>query len=136
MDVLTPEQRRLNMSRIRGKDTKPELAVRRLVHSMGFRFRLHRRDLPGCPDIVFPSRRKVINVHGCYWHVHACRFGRVRPATNAAFWDEKRQSNVVRDLGNEQRLRERGWSSLTIWECEVSAENLPELVRRFLGALS
>lgn len=136
VDVLTPEQRRLNMSRIRGKDTKPELAVRRLVHSMGFRYRLHRKDLPGRPDLVFPILRKVINVHGCYWHVHACRFGSVRPATNAGFWETKRKSNVVRDQRNEQLLREQGWSALTIWECELSAEKLPEMIRQFLRRLS
>ena len=132
VDVLTPDQRKLNMSRIRGKDTRPELAVRRLVHSMGFRFRLHRKDLPGCPDMVFPARRKVINVHGCYWHVHDCRFGRVKPATNEAFWETKRQATVERDQRNDMGLREDGWSVLTIWECELSADDLLGRVRRFL----
>lgn len=116
-DVHTPEQRSYNMSRIRGANTKPELIVRSLVHQMGYRFRLHRRDLPGRPDLVLPGRRKVIFVHGCFWHVHRCRYGRVVPQTNAEFWRTKREGTVRRDRRNRRVLRADSWDVLTVWEC-------------------
>src|SRR5688572_29685796 len=122
-DVHTPEQRSRNMAAIRGRDTKPEIVVRRIAHRLGYRFRLHRRDLPGCPDLVFPRLRKVILVHGCYWHVHACHFGRVTPKTNAQFWHTKRTANVERDKRNARALRRSGWQILTIWECQLRDEN-------------
>ncbi len=132
-DVLTPEQRRRNMSAIRGMDTRPEMVVRSLAHRMGFRFRLHRRDLPGKPDLVFPARRKVILVHGCFWHVHDCPYGRVKPATNAGFWANKRGQNASRDLRNLTALQAAGWSVLVIWECETrSPEPLERRLREFL----
>lgn len=118
------------MSRIRSKDTKPELVVRSLVHQMGFRFRLHRRDLPGTPDLVLPRHEKVILVHGCFWHMHRCRFGRVVPKTNAEFWQNKRTENVQRDRRNAVSLRRMGWHILTIWECwtrDVENKILPRL---------
>jgi len=118
-DVLTPEQRRLNMSRIRGRDTAPEMLVRRLLHRAGYRYRLHARELPGRPDLVFPSRRKVIFVHGCFWHGHRCRYGRVRPHTNAAFWSAKLAGNVQRDRTVRSELTGAGWKTLVIWECEL-----------------
>lgn len=105
------------MSRIRGKDTKPEMVVRSLVHRMGYRFRLHVGDLPGKPDLVLPRHEKVIFVHGCYWHMHRCRFGRVIPKTNTEFWQNKRQGNVDRDRRNLRKLRREGWSVLVLWEC-------------------
>lgn len=117
MDVHTPEQRRRNMSRIRSKDTKPEMVVRKMVHGMGYRYRLHRKDLPGKPDLVFPSMKMVIFVHGCFWHMHRCRFGRVKPETNAEFWEKKRKSNVERDKKNRKQLKKQGWDVLVIWEC-------------------
>ena len=107
-DVHTPEQRSYNMSRIRGRDTKPELIVRSIVHQMGFRFRLHRKDLPGKPDLVLPGRGKIIFVHGCFWHMHRCRYGRVVPKTNAEFWQAKRQGNMDRDRRNRRALRADG----------------------------
>ena len=116
-DVHTQEQRSRNMAAIRSKDTKPEMLVRRLVHCMGYRYRLHRKDLPGKPDLTFPSLRKVLFVHGCFWHMHHCRYGRVKPATNAQFWELKRKSNVARDLRDRRRLRTMGWRSLIVWEC-------------------
>jgi DNA mismatch endonuclease (patch repair protein) len=122
------------MSAIRGKDTKPEMIVRRIAHRLGYRFRLHRRDLPGTPDLVFPKLRKIINVHGCYWHMHACRWGNVAPKTNAEFWKTKRTGNVERDRRNLRHLRRDGWSVLTIWECD--ARNMKHLTGRlaaFLG---
>jgi DNA mismatch endonuclease (patch repair protein) len=116
-DVLNHKQRAYCMSRIRGKDTRPEIIVRGMVHCMGYRFRLHRQELPGSPDVVLPRHRKVIFVHGCFWHMHGCRYGRVRPATNADFWAKKRQGNVDRDRRNIKALRRMGWRVMVIWEC-------------------
>ena len=125
MDHLTPEKRSHLMSRIRSRDTKPEMTVRRMVHAMGFRYRLHRRDLPGCPDLVLPRHRKVVLVHGCFWHSHAgCRAGRV-PASNADFWLPKLRRNTERDAANEEALRCLGWSVLVLWECQT--RKAPEL---------
>ena len=135
MDVLTKEQRSRNMAAIKGKNTAPELLVRSIIHRMGFRFGLHRRDLSGKPDIVLTSRKKLIFVHGCFWHIHNCRYGRVVPATNAEFWHAKRQSNVQRDKRNRKHLRDSGWEVLTIWECwtkDISA--LQRRLRAFLSA--
>ena len=129
-DVHTARQRSFNMSRIRGKDTKPELIVRSVVHQMGFRFRLHRRDLPGTPDLVLPRHNKVIFVHGCYWHMHRCRYGRVIPKTNTEFWQTKRTGNVERDRRNIRKLRRNGWSVLILWECwtrNVEEKLIPRL---------
>lgn len=124
------------MRAIRSKDMKPELAVRRLVHGMGYRYRLHRHGLPGRPDMVFASRRKVIFVHGCYWHQHSdpgCKIAR-RPKSNRDYWLPKLDGNVVRDADNQDRLRELGWDSLVIWECEVRAgEGIEDRIREFLG---
>ena len=111
-DRLTKAQRSANMSRIRGKDTTPELTVRSLLHRMGYRFRLHRSDLPGKPDIVLPKYQSVIFVHGCFWHMHSCRRGRSTPVTNARFWKAKREANRKRDRRNVQRLRRLGWRVL------------------------
>lgn len=132
-DVLTPAQRSFNMSRIRGKNTAPEMAVRRLVHGMGFRYRLHGAALPGKPDLVFAGRRRVIFVHGCYWHMHSCPYGRVTPKTNATFWQAKRRSNVARDAKNLRALETAGWKTLVAWECEVrEPDRLARALRRFL----
>jgi DNA mismatch endonuclease, patch repair protein len=121
-DVHTPEQRSRNMAAIRSKDTKPELVVRRLLCDMGIRYRLHRADLPGKPDIVMPGRKVAIFVHGCFWHIHSCRYGRVTPATNTAFWAEKRGGNVDRDRLNAKALRSAGWQVVKVWECETRNE--------------
>lgn len=132
MDSMTPEQRSRLMSRIRAKDTKPELAVRSLIHRMGYRFRLHDRKLPGTPDIVFASRRKVILVHGCFWHGHACQKGR-RPQTRADYWNEKIDNNRKRDRRCRSQLKRLGWSSLVVWECEIRrTEALIEKLSNFL----
>jgi DNA mismatch endonuclease (patch repair protein) len=123
------------MSRIRGKDTKPELVVRSMLHRMGYRFRLHRRDLPGRPDIVFVRLKRVVFVHGCFWHMHRCKYGRVTPAINAKFWAAKRRGNVERDRRNARKLRRKGWKVLSTWECEI--RDLSRLERRcalFLSA--
>jgi DNA mismatch endonuclease (patch repair protein) len=131
-DTLSTEERSRLMSRIRGKDTKPELVVRRLLHSMGYRFRLHRRDLPGNPDIVLPSRRICIFVHGCFWHLHPnCKDARI-PKTKSAWWRKKLKGNAARDKRHNAALRRLGWRVLTIWECQ--SEN-PEKLTRRLGRL-
>lgn len=133
-DVLTREQRRFCMSRIHSRDTKPEILLRKMVHSMGCRFRLHRRELPGSPDIVLPRHRKVIFVHGCFWHMHHCRYGRVRPATNAEFWERKRRGNVDRDRRNIKTLRAMGWKVLVVWECWT--RDMPKVESRLRAFLS
>jgi DNA mismatch endonuclease (patch repair protein) len=118
MDNVDAATRSRMMSRIRGKDTKPEIRVRQVAHALGYRFRLHRRDLPGTPDLVFPGRRKVVFVHGCYWHRHAgCRYAYV-PKSNTEFWDAKFLGNVARDESALDSLRRQGWDPLIIWECE------------------
>lgn len=132
-DWLTPEARSRVMASIGGKNTRPELLVRRLLHSMGYRFRLHRRDLPGTPDIVLPGRRKVIFVHGCFWHGHpGCRFA-TRPATRQEFWAEKIDRNQRRDRVAVARLRRLGWSVAIVWECSLRRpEHLTARLHRFL----
>lgn len=133
-DVLTREQRRYCMSRIGPRDTKPELIVRRMIHAAGYRYRLHVRELPGTPDLVFPRRGKVIFVHGCFWHRHNCRYGRVKPRTQAKFWEEKLAQNTARDRRQRFRLRCQGWSVLTIWECQTKKpENLFDQIIQFLA---
>lgn len=120
MDTVDRNTRSRMMASIRGKDTKPEMAVRKAAHSLGLRYRLHRRDLPGSPDLVFPSRRKVIFVHGCYWHRHAgCRLA-YSPKTNVDFWNAKFNKNVVRDAEALFKLKADGWDAWVIWECETT----------------
>jgi DNA mismatch endonuclease, patch repair protein len=131
-DVLTPEQRHRNMSRIRSGDTRPELAVRSMVHRLGYRFRLHVPDLPGRPDLVLPRHSKVIFVHGCYWHMHRCRYGSVVPKTNRVFWQRKRKGNVQRDRRQIAVLRRRGWKVLVIWECWTRKRDLENRLLKFL----
>ncbi|MFB2567266.1 very short patch repair endonuclease [Rhizobium sp. IMFF44] len=130
-------QRSRNMSLIRSKDTGPELRVRKLVHAMGFRYRLHRKDLPGKPDMVFGPRRRVILIHGCYWHAHlryepSCK--RARPAkTNVEYWGPKLERNMARDQSNLRKLQDIGWQVLVLWECELKDdETLSARIRSFL----
>jgi DNA mismatch endonuclease (patch repair protein) len=118
-DRLSRERRSWNMSRIRGKDTAPELLVRSALHRAGYRFRLHRKDLPGRPDVVLPKYRTVVFVHGCFWHRHKrCRFA-YTPKSRVAFWQEKFRRNVERDRRKALALRRLGWKVVTVWECEV-----------------
>lgn len=135
MDTLTPAERSARMALVRAKDTKPELLVRGLVHGMGYRYRLHRRDLPGTPDLVFPGRSKVIFIHGCFWHRHArCALARL-PKSRVDFWLPKLTANAKRDARNMRALRHRGWGVLTIWECQLSdVVKLANRIRRFLDA--
>lgn len=119
MDKLTAERRSNNMRQIRSFDTSPEKTLRRMLHAMGYRFRLHRKDLPGKPDLAFPSRRKIIFVHGCFWHQHCgCSEGRV-PGSRRDYWEPKLRRNQERDYANQMALRELGWESLVVWECEL-----------------
>ncbi|WP_081873362.1 very short patch repair endonuclease [Sphingobium chlorophenolicum] len=117
-DVLTPELRRLNMSRVRGRDTKPEMIIRRGLHARGLRFRLHRRDLPGRPDIVLPSRKTVLFIHGCFWHGHDCPLFRM-PATRPDFWRQKITANRLRDATAVTALGGLGWRVGVVWECAL-----------------
>jgi DNA mismatch endonuclease (patch repair protein) len=132
-DVFSPEQRSRVMARVKGKDTKPELKVRRLAHALGYRFRLQRKDLPGTPDLTFPGRRKVIFVHGCFWHGHDCARGARKPKQNAAFWTAKIARNRERDAEAVKALEAQGWSVLTVWECEMKdADALAQRLMAFL----
>src|SRR5688500_18711370 len=133
-DRVSGAKRSAMMARVRGKNTKPELAVRRAVHAAGFRFRLHRRDLPGTPDLVLPSLRTVVFVHGCFWHGHGCRKS-ARPATNQAFWNAKLERNLARDRANMESLQRLGWRVLIVWECSLT-NDLNELIGHLTSARS
>lgn len=135
MDTLASAERSARMALVRAKDTKPELLVRRLVHGMGYRYRLHQRNLPGTPDLVFPGRGKVIFIHGCFWHRHArCALARL-PKSRGEFWLPKLTANAERDARNVRALRRLGWSVLTIWECQLGdTAKLAKRIRRFLDA--
>ena len=132
-DIYEPRKRSEIMSRIRGRGTKPELIVRRIAHRLGFRFRLHRKDLPGRPDIVFPRHRAVIMVHGCFWHRHpGCKHAS-SPKTRESYWKSKLDDNVARDRRNETALRELGWRVMVIWECETKdREAVAARIKSFL----
>jgi DNA mismatch endonuclease, patch repair protein len=121
-DVLTAEQRSYNMSQIRGVHTQPELRVRRLLHGLGLRYRLHGKGLPGKPDLVFARARAVLFVHGCFWHMHRCKYGKPAPATNVSFWAEKRRGNAARDKRNRAALLVEGWRVFEVWECDTRDE--------------
>ncbi len=130
---VSPISRSENMSRIRGKDTKPEIKVRKLIHALGYRFRLHGRNLPGSPDLAFPGKRAVIFVHGCFWHRHPgcvkCTF----PKTRIEFWKDKFEKNVERDLRAVSQLHQLGWRVMTIWECEsINERDVRSRVSQFL----
>ena len=133
LDFLSPQERSRLMSRIKSKDTRPEWLVRRLVYSMGYRYRLHRRDLAGCPDLVFASRRRIIFVHGCFWHRHeGCKFASM-PKTRTEFWHKKFQDNVARDIRVRGELSNAGWKVMLVWQCEtLMPEKLAETLERFL----
>ena len=135
VDVHTKKQRSFNMSRIRCKNTKPEMLVRSLVHRMGYRYRLHQSNLPGKPDLVLTRHYKVIFIHGCFWHMHKCRYGKVKPATNVKFWQSKREGNVARDKRNLRKLRRGGWKIIVVWECQTrNVEKLKKKLESFLSS--
>ncbi len=134
MDSLSSERRSANMARIRSKDTKPEMLIRRMLHGLGYRYRLHRRDLPGAPDLVFPSRKKVIFVHGCFWHQHKGCFDGRMPKSRTDYWQPKLLRNVERDRCNISKLRRSGWEVMKLWECDVlKDESLQERLIDFLS---
>ena len=133
-DVFSIEKRSWVMSRVRGRETSPEIKVRSLTHKLGYRFRLHRKNLPGKPDLVFPFRKKVIFVHGCFWHGHDCPRGQRTPKTNTGYWVEKIRKNIERDAKSQSELQSLGWSVLVIWECEI--KNLDKIACKINGYLS
>src|SRR5450756_1265993 len=125
-DTLTSAQRSERMSRVKGRHTAPEMLVRKVVHGLGYRYRLHRRDLPGCPDLTFGNRKKVIFVHGCFWHRHpdsACKLARL-PKSRLEFWIPKLDANRARDVDNEKKLKLLGWEVLSVWECQLKDQAL------------
>ena len=135
MDTLTPEERSRRMSLIRSTDTKAELVVRGLTHRMGYRYRLHDRKLPGTPDLVFRKRRKLIFVHGCFWHGHDCKLGDRIPKTRVKFWTEKICANRTRDKIVSKQIKKIDWKALVIWECQLKDQRrLAKRIRRFLDA--
>lgn len=133
-DRITPQQRSEVMRRIRQKDTSPEMRVRRAAHALGYRFRLHRRDLPGCPDVVFPGSRRIIFVHGCFWHQHAnCKLART-PKSRLDYWLPKLRRNQERDERALASLEALGWKVQVVWECQVPNEqSAREIVKEFLS---
>lgn len=133
-DFMSPERRSAHMAKIRSKDTKPEIMLRRVLHRDGLRYRLHDRALPGKPDLVFAGRRKVIFVNGCFWHGHDCPVGSRLPKSNTEFWADKRLRNQERDAVQRRQLLEQGWKYLDVWECEVLAnDDILRRVKLFLG---
>ena len=132
-DTLSPKERSERMSRIQNKDTNPEIIVRRLVHGMGFRYRLHRKDLPGQPDLTLPRWRAVIFVHGCFWHRHEnCKLARL-PKSKLNFWEAKLEKNRQRDKNNQDKLSQMGWRVLVIWECQLKEpRQVAKTIREFL----
>lgn len=132
MDTLTPHARSKLMSRIPSKNTKPEIAVRSTLHQLGYRFRLHRKDLPGRPDIVLPRHRKIILVQGCFWHGHTCRLAS-KPKSNEGYWEPKIRANQARDARNLAALTDLGWSVLELWECDIkNRQGLESRLRKFM----
>lgn len=132
-DRLTQMQRSANMRQIKSKNTRPELAVRKIVWKLGYRYRLHRKDLPGCPDIVFGPQRKLILVHGCYWHGHGCKRGGAGPKSNQEYWAPKIAKNKARDEQSAAKLKNLGWKLLIVWECETDrTKELTRCIRTFL----
>lgn len=126
-----PEKRRRIMQAVKSSDTSPEMTVRRMLHAEGYRFRLHLNSLPGCPDIVFPSRRKALFINGCFWHGHTCKRGSRVPKTNRPYWEKKIARNRERDSRSLEEIQVLGWRALAIWECEIKSIDLATL-KRFL----
>lgn len=133
-DTVSKRERSRIMAAVKSKDTTPELFVRRLVHSLGYRYRLHVRSLPGTPDLVFPRLRKIINVNGCFWHMHGCPRCRV-PSSRRAYWIAKMERNAARDERTLRQLRRAAWSVMVIWECQISGSRMDQLRRRIAAFL-
>lgn len=136
-DKFTPEQRSSIMKKVHSTNTTPEIKVRKLLHSLGYRFRLHRVDLPGKPDIVLPKYKTVIFVNGCFWHgCPNCRHAKIRPKTHSEYWNKKLDRNIQRDKENYSKLEQIGWNVIVVWECETKKANLPQLAVRLKKELS
>jgi len=136
MDNISPERRSEIMSRVQSLNTKPEMIVRKLVYSLGYRYRIHPKDVPGKPDLVFKGRKKVIFVHGCFWHRHEGCLNTRTPKSRVGFWEEKFRKNQERDRAHYKKLSQAGWKYLIIWECQVkNTENLEQQVFQFLEEL-
>jgi len=135
MDRITPQQRSKTMAAIRSKNTSPEILVRRLIFSLGYRYRLHVRSLPGSPDIVLPSSKKVVLVHGCFWHRHNCKLGIKMPKSRLDYWQPKFANNKSRDVKDRRRLRRLGWKVLVVWECQTrDLDKLTDRLQAFLSS--
>lgn len=134
MDVLSLEQRRLTMAAVKSRNTKPELSVRSLLHSLGYRFRLHRKDLVGQPDVVLPKYKTVLFVHGCFWHQHPHCKHAARPVSRQEYWDAKLNRNIERDKSQQAELQTLGWQVIVVWECEI--RNADQLKQRFRHLLT
>jgi DNA mismatch endonuclease (patch repair protein) len=130
MDTVSAKERSRIMALVHSTDTKPEMVVRKLVHSLGYRYRLHRKNLPGCPDLAFPSRQKALFVHGCFWHQHRCKRGSRIPSTRREYWVRKLRRNKERDKETRRKLKESGWSVLVVWECQTKPSDIPKLAKR------
>jgi DNA mismatch endonuclease (patch repair protein) len=136
MDTLSPQERSKRMSLVRGTNTKPEMLVRRMIHGMGYRYRIHVSKLPGRPDLVFSNRGKIIFIHGCFWHRHpkvTCKLARM-PKSKLNFWRPKLEQNRRRDIQAQRQLKRDGWRILVLWECEIRSANLADKVNEFLEA--
>lgn len=132
-DHVSPERRSNIMAKVKGKDTKPELVVRKALHRLGYRFRLHRRDLPGRPDLVFAGRKKIVLVHGCFWHGHECRWGGL-PKSRLDYWQPKIAENRARDRRNVEQLAALGWDTFVVWQCELKSPDAIDRIAAFLEA--
>ena len=133
MDVLTKKQRSYCMSKIRCKDTKPEISVRKIIYNLGYRYRIHKKNLPGRPDIVLSKHKKIIFVNGCWWHRHNCKLGRRTPKSRLSYWLPKLRANKERHIRNVKKLRNQGWKVLNVWECKIKdIERLKKKISIFL----
>ncbi len=133
-DTFTKKERSRIMAAVKSKDTAPELFVRRLVHSLGYRYRLHVCSLPGTPDLVFPRRRKIINVNGCFWHMHGCARCRI-PTSRRGYWTAKMQRNAARDKRTKQELHKSGWKVMVVWECQIDPAHEDRLRKKIIAFL-
>lgn len=135
-DNLSKETRSYNMSRIRSKNTRPEMLVRKFLHSEGYRYRLHVKDLPGKPDIILPKYKAVIFIHGCFWHSHQnCKYS-VTPKSNLAYWIPKLERNITKDAENETKLLQMGWNIIKIWECALKPKHIVETLQKLVSKLN
>lgn len=133
MDKIDKATRSRVMASVKSKNTKPEMKVRSLTHKLGYRYRLHRKSLPGKPDMVFPSRKIAVFIHGCFWHGHDCKHGKRQPSSNTDYWQSKILGNMERDKRVQAELSELGWKSVTIWECQIYDEDFPQKLTSILS---